>query len=63
MLFSFFSWIKCSIERLLLTHEKTPGFVASGGEDFNPGPEMRLDRSELLCNKLLLKYKGDSESF
>ena len=24
---------------------------------------MRLDRSELLCNKVLLKYKGDRESF
>ena len=23
----------------------------------------RLDRSELLCNKVLLKYKGDRESF
>ena len=48
-------------ERLLLNHEK-PGFLASGGE-FNPGPETRLDRSELLCNKVLLKYKGDRESF
>ena len=44
-------------ERLLLKHEKSPGFLASGGE-FNPGPEMRLDHSELLCNKVLLKYKG-----
>ena len=33
------------------------GFLASGGEEFNPGPEMRLDHSELLCNKVLLKYK------
>ena len=40
-----------------------PGFLASGGEEFNPGPEMRLDHSELLCNKVLLKYKGDRESF
>ena len=46
-------------ERLLLNHAKTPGFLASGGEEFNPG----LDRSELLCNKVLLKYKGDRESF
>ena len=29
------------------------GFLASGGEEFNPGPEMRLDRTELLCNKVL----------
>ena len=52
-----------SCERLLLNHEKMPGFLASGGEEFNPGPETRLDYSELLCNKVLLKYKGDRESF
>jgi len=46
----------------LLNHEKRPGFLASGGEEFNPGPEMRFDCSELLCNKVLLKYKGDRES-
>ena len=40
----------------------TPGFLAPGGEEFNPGPKTRLDRSELLCNKVLLKYKGDRES-
>ena len=51
-----------SSERLLL-NDKTPGFLASGGDKFNPGPETRLDRSELLCNKVLLKYKGDRESF
>ena len=50
-------------ERLLLNRAKTPGFLASGGEEFNPWPETRLDRSELLCNKVLLKYKGDRESF
>ena len=50
-------------ERLLLNHAKMPGFLAPRGEDFNPGPEMRLDRSELLCNKVLLKYKGGRESF
>ena len=50
-------------ERLLLNHAKTLGFLAPGGEEFNPGPEMRLDRSELLCNKVLLEYKGDRESF
>ena len=43
-------------------HTKTPGFLAPGGEEFNPGPETRLDLSELLCNKVLLKYKGDRES-
>ena len=49
-------------ERLLLNHAKMLGFLASR-EEFNPGPEMRLDHSELLCNKVLLKYKGDRESF
>ena len=49
-------------ERLLL-NEKTPGFLASRGEEINPGPETKLDHSELLCNKVLLKYKGDRESF
>ena len=52
-----------SFERLLLNHGKTPGFLAPGGEEFNPGPETRLDHSELLCNKVLLKYKGHRESF
>ncbi|KAB0339603.1 hypothetical protein FD754_023797, partial [Muntiacus muntjak] len=28
------------------------GFLASGREEFNPGPGTRLDHSELLCNKL-----------
>ena len=50
-------------EKLLLNHPKMPGFLASGGEEFNLGPEMRLDCSEILCNKVLLKYKGDRESF
>ena len=50
-------------ERLSLNHAKTPGFLAPRGEEFNPGPETRLDRSELVCNKVLLKYKGDRESF
>ena len=43
-----------------MNHANTPGFLAPGGEEFNPGPETRLDRSELLCNKVVLKYKGDS---
>ena len=37
-------------ERLLMNHAKMPGFLATGGEEFNPGPKKRLDRSELLCN-------------
>ena len=44
-------------ERLLLNHVKTPGFLAPRGEEFNLGPETRLHCSELLCNKVLLKYK------
>ena len=38
------------------------GFLASGGEEFNLWPVMRLDRSELLCVKVLLKYKRDKTS-
>ena len=49
-------------ERLLLNHAKTPGFLAPR-EEFNLGPETRLDHSKLLCNKVLLKYKGDRENF
>ena len=49
-------------ERLLLNN-KTPGFLASAGDKFNPGPETRLDRSEIWGNKVLLKYKGDRGSF
>ena len=45
-----------------MNHAKTPGFSASGGDEFSPGPETRLDRSELLCNKVLLKYKGEKAS-
>jgi len=36
-----------------------PGFLASRGEEFNPGPEMWLDRSELFYNKVFLKYKKE----
>ena len=39
-----------------------PGFLASGGEEFHPGPETRLDHSELLCNKVLLKYTREKAS-
>ena len=51
------------IEWLLLNQAKMQGFLATRGEEFNLGPEMRLVRSELLLNKVLLKYKGDRESF
>ena len=52
----------CDTERLLLNHEKTLGFLASGGEELNPGSETSLNYSELVCNKVLLKYKGDKAS-
>ena len=51
------------VERFLLNHKKTSGFLASRGEEFNLGPEMGLDGSELLCNNILLKYKGNRKSF
>ena len=50
-------------KQLLLNHEKMLGFLASRREEFNPGPETRLDHSEHLRNKVLLKYKRDRESF
>ena len=40
-------------ERLFLNHAKTLGFLAPGGEEFNPGPETRRDCSELLCNSFI----------
>ena len=40
-----------------------PGFLASGGEEFNLGPETKLDHSELLCNNVLLKYKSIEIAF
>ena len=50
-----------SIERLLLNHTNTPGFLAPGGEEFNPGPEMRLDCSELLCTSDIGIRRGQKE--
>ena len=41
---------------------KMLGFLASR-EELNLGPVTRLDCSELLCNKVLLKYKRGKESF
>ena len=34
-----------------------PGFLASGGKEFDPGPVMRLDCSELFIYKVLYIYK------
>ena len=48
---AYLSLIAFNFERLLLNHANTLGFLAPGGEEFNPGPETRLDRSELLCIK------------
>ena len=38
--------------KIVAEPRKMPGFLAFGGEEFNLGPEMRLDHSELLCNKV-----------
>ena len=54
---------ECSNYSKLLLNDTTLGFLASGGDKFNPGPETRLDHSELLCNQVLLKYKGEREGF
>ena len=32
-----------------------PGFVTSGGEDFDPGPEMRLDHVDLFVYETFIK--------
>ena len=37
--------------------------LVSGGEEFNLGLMTRLDLSDILCNKVLLKYKRDREIF
>ena len=51
-----------AILKVVAEPRKILEFLASGGEEFNPGPETRLDCSELLCNKVLLKHKEDRES-
>ena len=38
---------------------KDARILGLGGEEFNPGLLMRLDLSELLCNKVLLNYKRE----
>ena len=43
-------------ETLLLTHEKMPGFLASGGEDSNPGSETRPDHSEICVIKFFFLF-------
>ena len=40
----------------------TPRFLAPRGEEFNPGPETRLDCAEPSCDQVLLKYKRDREA-
>ena len=44
-------WLPDENERLLLNEKRRLGFLASRGEEFNPGPEMRLDHSELCVIK------------
>ena len=48
-------------ERLLLSCERHQDSWQS--EEKNSGPLTRLDHSELLCNKILLKYKRNREIF
>ena len=47
-------------ERLLLNHTKTLGFLSSR-EEFNPSPETRLDRSELLVIKFIKETEKASD--
>ena len=55
--------IIAGIERLLLNHEKRWDSWPLEEKNSIRGPETRLDHSELLCNKGLLKYKRDREGF
>ena len=57
------SWGPIPWKWKLVLSRKDAGILGSEGEEFNLGLETRLDHSELLCNKVLLKYKGDRESF
>ena len=41
---------------------KDLGFLVSGGEEFNLGPVMRLDHSELLYSRVLLKYEKEQRT-
>ena len=45
------------IERLLLNHSKTQGFLAPGGEEFNLGPETSLYHSEFCVIKFYSSIK------
>ena len=63
MIYMIGFWLLNQLFERLLLNEKTLGFLALGGEEFNLGPETRLDILELLSNKVLLNYKGDRESF
>lgn len=44
-------------EKFVAEPAKDARILGSGGEEFNPRPETRLDCSEFLCNKVLLKNK------
>ena len=56
-------WMSPQDEKLLLNHTKTPGFLASRGEEFSLGPVTKLNRSDVLCNTVLLKYKRERARF
>ena len=58
-----FWWVLWGCWKVVAEPRKMQGFLASSGEEINPGPETRLDWSEFLCNKVLLKYRRDRESF
>ena len=45
------------IERLLLNHANTPGFLAPGGEEFNPGPDRGLIAPSFCVIKFYLSIK------
>ena len=49
--------------KVVVESREDTGILGPRRRRIQSGPETRLDRSELLCNKVLLKYKGDRESF
>ena len=51
------------LDEKLLLNDKMQDSWPPGEMNSIRGPETRLDCSEILCNKVLLKYKGDRESF
>ena len=55
-------WVRLKVLKGWCKPCVTLGLMTSGGEDFDPGSETRLDYLEFLRRKVLLKYNRDRES-